>query len=68
MKHPSAASAAGRDDPARRAAGRRRRARDGHDQQPVAAVNVLDMDAVEAEQQSQREHGQRQSARQRTPK
>ncbi len=51
MKHPSATSAAGRDDPARRAAGRCRRARDGHDQQPVTAVNVLDMDPIEAEQQ-----------------
>nr|BFF06949.1 hypothetical protein GCM10023233_19180 [Brevibacterium otitidis] len=51
MQHPSAAPATGRDDPARRAPGRRRRARDSHDQQPVAAVDVLNMNAIETKQQ-----------------
>ncbi len=51
MQHATAAPSAGRDDPARRAPDRRRRARDGHHQQIVAAVDMLDMHAVEAEQQ-----------------
>jgi hypothetical protein len=51
MKNTTTAPAAGRDDSARRTPGRRRRARHSDDQQPVAAVDVLDVDAVEAKAQ-----------------
>jgi hypothetical protein len=50
MKHPSTASAAGRDDPTRGAAGRRRWRRDRHHQQPVATVDALDMDIGKTQQ------------------
>ena len=51
MQHPPSASAAGRDDPARRAPRRRRGARDRHHQHSItAAINVLDMNAVQAKQ------------------
>lgn len=50
MKHPSVASAAGRDDPTRGAIGRRWWRRDRHHQQPVATVDALDMDIGKAQQ------------------
>ncbi|MFK4790449.1 hypothetical protein [Microbacterium sp. ZW T5_56] len=49
VKHSATPTTADRDDAARRAPGRRCRARDRHHQQPVATVDGLDMDAVEAE-------------------
>src|SRR5690606_7620439 len=51
MKQPASTATAGRDDPARRAPGRRGGTGDGDDQQPIPTVNMFDMDAAEAEQQ-----------------
>jgi hypothetical protein len=51
MQHPSAPPTTGRNDPARRTPGRCCRRRDGHDQQIIETVDMLDMDAVETEQQ-----------------
>src|SRR5690606_7708089 len=51
MKHPAATPATDSYDPARRTPRRDRGTRDRHDQQPVAAVDVLDMNAVEAKQE-----------------
>lgn len=52
MEHPSAAATTDRDNPVYRAPGRRSRARDHHEQQLRATLDVLDMDAFEAEQQT----------------
>jgi len=51
LQHPASSSTADSDNPTRRAPGRRRRARDRHHQQPVAAIDGLDMNTVEPEQQ-----------------
>src|SRR5690606_10628713 len=51
MQHPSAPPTTSRDDPARRTPSRCRRRRDGHDQQIIEAVDMLDVDAIETEQQ-----------------
>jgi len=50
MQHPPAAPSTCRDDTARWAPGRRGGARDRHDQQPVATVDVLDMDIGKTQQ------------------
>lgn len=50
MKQPVSTPTPGRDNPARRAPRLRSRARHGDDQQPLSTVDLLDMDAIEAEQ------------------
>jgi hypothetical protein len=50
MKDTATATAPGGDDPAPRAAGRRRSRRDRHDQQVVTSIDVLDMNTIETEE------------------
>lgn len=51
MQHPAPAPATDHHDPARGTSRRRRRARDRHNQHPVATLNMLDMDTIDTEQQ-----------------
>ena len=51
MQHPPGSSPTDRDEPARRATGRRRRPRHCDDEQHGATVNMLNMDRIEAEEQ-----------------
>jgi hypothetical protein len=50
VKDPTPPTATNRENPAPRAPGRARWSRDGHDEQPLAALDLLGTDAVEAEQ------------------